>query len=84
MATKEGDIFVKVASHRARSRLTAYVKVLRPYCSLQRGVGKGVYRVTKAELAEIRGAKVKGVTKFKDKGDLSRCWMDKHPDKGRK
>lgn len=72
-----GRLFVKCASHRARSRVTAYIKSREQWCSYNRGVGKGVYQVTKEELVSIRKNKVKGVTKYKDGDDLFKCHKPK-------
>lgn len=72
-----GRLFVKCASHRARSRVTAYIKSREEWCSYNRGVGYGLYQVTKEELASIRKHKVKGVTKYKDGDDLFKCHKPK-------
>ena len=71
----QGRLLIKCNSHRARSRATAYVRTYPDQlCSFYRDVGKGVFQVTKEEMAEIKQMKIKGITGYKDGDDLFRCW----------
>lgn len=70
-------IFVKCQSHRSRENLYRLLNAEpRGYYSVNRQTGTGgVYKI---EEKYLNGAlEIKGITKFKDKGDLAPCWNGK-------